>query len=198
MTNVIGFADGENLVLRYQDMVKEGRTPRAGTVHVRDLVAWHPDITQVYLCEIARFSFYQTVVGDDLAIAGAKQAILEVPFRYQHTHAHGGGNLAPRVFKKGAREAKTKSVDINLTIDMMRHAANPNFDVLYLLSGDGDYLPLIEEVTRMGKQVWLGAFSKGFNSNLKYAADDFFDLDPIFFSATGSNNALQPAAPNTA
>jgi uncharacterized LabA/DUF88 family protein len=67
---------------------------------------------------------------------------------------------------------------------MMRSANNGAFDVLFLLSGDGDYLPLIEEITRSGKQVWVAAFSKGLNSNLRFAADEFFDLDEIFFKSS--------------
>lgn len=61
-------------------------------------------------------------------------------------------------------------------------------NVLMLMSGDGDYLPLIEEVSRRGVQVWLAAFSKRLSSALRYAADEFIDLDKHFF---------QPAPPET-
>ena len=35
-----------------------------------------------------------------------------------------------------------------------------NIDTVYLIAGDGDYLPIISEVIRMGKQVYLAAFLK--------------------------------------
>ena len=56
---VIAFADGENLVLRYQDTLKDGRTSKSDVVHISDLVVWHPDIAEQYYCDIARISFYK-------------------------------------------------------------------------------------------------------------------------------------------
>jgi uncharacterized LabA/DUF88 family protein len=181
---VIAFADGENLVLRYQDMLKDGNVPRDDVFHIRDLVVWHPDITGHTLCDIARISFYQTVVGDQDHLDAARRQVSEVQFTCranENDTIELDGTLRPCLFKKEKKSAKTKSVDINLTVDMMRHANNAMFDVLFLLSGDGDYLPLVEEIMRGGKQVWLAAFSKGLNMNLRFAVDEFFDLDEIFF-----------------
>ena len=93
----------------------------------------------------------------------------------------GAGSLYTRLFKQEKRKAKTKSVDINVSVDVLRNIMNGTGDVILLLSGDGDYLPLLEEVGRHGKQVWLGAFSKDLNPNLRFAADEFINLDSIFF-----------------
>jgi uncharacterized LabA/DUF88 family protein len=57
-------------------------------------------------------------------------------------------------------------------------------DILFLLAGDGDYIPLIEEVMRQGKQVHLGAFSDGLSPRLPHIADEFVDLDKYFFDLT--------------
>ena len=182
---LIGFADGENLVFRYQDMVKKGAKPKEDVVHVPDLLAWHPDITEAYICDITRISYYQTCFGDDPRLLWAKQQIKDVRYTYStanDSEDETGGLLIPRVFKKESKSTKTKSVDINLTVDMLRHASNPQVDILFLLSGDGDYLPLVEEVARSGKQVWVSAFSDGLNSSMKLLADEFIDLDEIFFT----------------
>ncbi len=64
---------------------------------------------------------------------------------------------------------------------MLRYSQNPQIDVLLLLSGDGDYVPLIEEASRNGKQVWVAAFSDGLNSRIPLIVDEFIDLDEIFF-----------------
>jgi uncharacterized LabA/DUF88 family protein len=50
-------------------------------------------------------------------------------------------------------------------------------DTLFLLSGDGDYIPLIQEVMRQGKKVVVGALTNGLNPRLKHMADMFVDLD---------------------
>lgn len=34
------FVDGENLFLRYQEMLKAGRKPAPGNVHVQDCFIW--------------------------------------------------------------------------------------------------------------------------------------------------------------
>lgn len=192
--HMIGFADGENLVLRFQDMVKNGHTPLPDVVYERDTYVWHPRITNLYYADIARISYYQTVIGDTNRIDQVSEKISNTKYDYEYSPNDpnsGAGTLRPRLFKKETKSLKTKSVDINLTIDMLRHAADPQFDVLFLLSGDGDYLPLVEEISKKGKQVWLAAFSKGLNKRLRFAADEFIDLDEIFFKPQ-VNNLIVP------
>lgn len=43
------------------------------------------------------------------------------------------------------------------------------------------YKPLIEEIIRSGKQIYLGALSEGLNADLPNIVDKFFDLDNVFF-----------------
>ena len=77
--------------------------------------------------------------------------------------------------------AKTKGVDIQLTVDVLTHVHNNNIDAVYLFSGDGDYEPLVREVHANGKQVYLAAFSDGLNQGFTYLADLFIGLDRYFF-----------------
>lgn len=179
---LVGFIDGENLVLRYQHIVGKGRTPAPGVIHEKDLYIWHPKITNQYFMDIVRLSYYQTVVGDHPKVEQACEDIGNVHYSFNPRAGEAGdGFLRPRVFKKEAKSSKTKSVDINLTVDMLRHAGDPQFDILLLASGDGDYLPLVEEVARKGKQVWLAAFTDGLSRRLRHAADEFMSLDELFF-----------------
>jgi uncharacterized LabA/DUF88 family protein len=185
-TKIIGFIDGENLVSRYQDMLKDGRVPNDEVIHIHDVLVWAPRCTANFYVDIARISFYQTVVGDYDKLNSVKESIRSVSYKYDESEdAEGHGILQPRVFKKQSRSAKTKSVDINLTVDVMRHALSSTFEGVQIFSGDGDYLPLVEEVGRHGIQVWIYAFSKGLSKDLKNSADHFIDLDEYFFSPTG-------------
>lgn len=189
---VFGFADGENLVLRFQDMCKDGHKPKSDVVHRPGIVVWHPDVTKQFYCDIVRMSYYQTVVGDESKLNDVRAQLQGVEYTYRSERplhekdagTEGLGYLAPRVFKKEGRSSRTKSVDINLTVDMLRSAYNPNTDVVFLLGGDGDYLPLVKEVARREKNVWLAAFSKGLSPALRFAADAFIDLDKLFFEST--------------
>ena len=61
----------------------------------------------------------------------------------------------------------SKGVDIALTCDMLSHASHDNYDVAVLIAGDGDYVPLVDEVKRLGKLVHLVFFqSTGLNPKL--------------------------------
>ena len=51
-----------------------------------------------------------------------------------------------------------KGVDISLAKDLLSHAFLDNYDYAILYSGDGDYVPLVEEVKRIGKNVMVCFF----------------------------------------
>ena len=60
---------------------------------------------------------------------------------------------------------------------MMSQVYRGNVDSVLLLSGDGDYAPLLDEVKRAGVLVYVSAFSDGFSSHLKDRADSVYELD---------------------
>lgn len=64
--------------------------------------------------------------------------------------------------------------DVGLAIDAVRLA--PSLDVIVLMSGDGDFVPLVEYLKNQGKQVEVIAFGKTASSRLREASDDFLDL----------------------
>jgi len=77
-----------------------------------------------------------------------------------------------QVFTSGLKKADW---DVGLTVDAIRLA--PSLDAIVLVSGDGDYLPLVEYLQKSsGKQVEVLAFGKTTSSKLMEAADDFIDL----------------------
>jgi uncharacterized LabA/DUF88 family protein len=53
----------------------------------------------------------------------------------------------------GSCEFKIKGDDINLAIDMLRDAYEKKYDDAILISGDGDFKPLVEYVRKLGKHV---------------------------------------------
>lgn len=64
--------------------------------------------------------------------------------------------------------------DVGLTVDAIR--LSPSVDAVIIVSGDGDYVPLVEYLRNQGKQVEVMAFGDTASSNLIAAADDFIDL----------------------
>ncbi len=66
--------------------------------------------------------------------------------------------------------------DIGIAMDAIELA--PRLDTIVLVSGDGDFLPLVEHLKRaLGCRVEVMAFGKSTNAKLAEAADEFFDLD---------------------
>jgi uncharacterized LabA/DUF88 family protein len=89
--------------------------------------------------------------------------------------------LLLRCFRKKKKEEKAKGVDIALTKDMLTNAFFNKYDVAVLIAGDGDYIPLVEEVKRFGKIVYLPFFkAEGLNPDLRLVSDYHFDREPFF------------------
>lgn len=77
-----------------------------------------------------------------------------------------------QVYESGFKKADW---DVGLAVDAIRLA--PSLDAVVLVSGDGDYLPLVEYLQKSsGKQVEVAAFGQTTNSALMAEVDDYLDL----------------------
>ncbi len=181
------FIDGENLVMRFKAMVEAGRRPQDHVIHEPDTYVWTSNTWMPDLHVILCATYYTYVQGDDSSVSTTSEGIRSQTFRQYRpmTQPHvvaGVSNLYPRVFKK-AKGKKAKGVDIQMTVDILTNTYQDNMDSVYLLSGDGDYKPVIEECIRRGRQVYIAAFSDGLNPDLKLIADQFVCLDGQYFEA---------------
>ena len=73
---------------------------------------------------------------------------------------------------------KAKGVDIALATRMIADAFNDLYAECYLFTSDIDYLPVIEEVRRMGKKVTVVGSLEGLGDQSKflYVPDQFIDI----------------------
>ncbi len=80
-----------------------------------------------------------------------------------------------QIFPGGLKKADW---DVGMAVDAIRMA---NFlDVVILVTGDGDYLPLVEYLKwGLGREVEVAAFGRSTSAKLKEAADFFVDLEKI-------------------
>jgi uncharacterized LabA/DUF88 family protein len=179
------FADGENMVFRYQDMLASGLESDERVKHKKDTFVWVPHCVHPGLNHVLRCTYYTYATGSEEQVRSTSQSIKDLEFRQysvpgQNSPARLLRNLHPRVFRK-FKGKKAKGVDIQLTVDILTNVYQDNLDTVYLISGDGDYRPVIEEAMRFGKQVIVAAFSSGLNEELKYIADKFINIDTTFF-----------------
>ncbi len=77
-----------------------------------------------------------------------------------------------QIFSGGAKKADW---DVGIAIDAIKLA--PKLDSVILITGDGDYVPLVEYLKMQGCQVEAISFGKSASGKLIEAVDDFIDLD---------------------
>lgn len=178
------FIDGENFTLRAQAYAQSvGITLKEGENYLKDIFIWLPGVSStenlykqgnIKLQENAiRSYYYASLAGDDQKLFTVKTALHSLSFH-------------PAVFKKTRKEEKAKGVDITMAKDILGHAFSNNYDAAVLIAGDGDYCPLVEEIKRLGKVVYVAFFAKkefGLSSDLVLASDRFFDLTDDFLNA---------------
>jgi uncharacterized LabA/DUF88 family protein len=77
---------------------------------------------------------------------------------------------------------KPKGVDIALCVRMLEDAYRNNFSTCFLLTSDMDFLPVIQAVRRIGKQVYVLGYRSGLSkqSPFEYVPDHFFDIGMEF------------------
>ena len=77
-----------------------------------------------------------------------------------------------QIFAGGAKKADW---DVGLAVDAIKLA--PKLDAIILVTGDGDFVPLVEYLQNVGCQVEVMSFGKATSSKLIEVGDDFIDLD---------------------
>ena len=77
-----------------------------------------------------------------------------------------------QIFPDGLKKADW---DVGMAIDGVR-LADSAIDTLVLITGDGDFIPLVEYLKSKGRKVEVLSFGQSTSSKLKESADEFMDL----------------------
>jgi uncharacterized LabA/DUF88 family protein len=188
------FVDGENLTIRAQRLAQDKHVPlQEGPYYMRDVLVWLPEIeatTRLLSSEHGheelqllgvRAYYYTSTTGDEDRIRWIREALWVIGFQ-------------PEVFKKPRTRDRTKGVDIALTTDLLGNAYRDNYDAAVLVAGDGDYVPLVEEVKRLGKVVhvvFFGETGHGLSPELRLASDRFWELEGVFAASWERHNSKE-------
>jgi uncharacterized LabA/DUF88 family protein len=155
------FIDGENLAIRYGNMLDDNKPPQHVT-YEKDIYVWEQELQPVNRNVIRKY-YYTSLTADQERITEIEEKLKSL------------GIEQPRVFKK-TRTRGSKQVDISLATDMLTHAHRKNYDVAILVAGDQDYIPLVDAVMGEGARVVLWFVNDGLSPALKRKADFYFDL----------------------
>lgn len=178
------FVDGKNLAARFNGLKESGKRPFEKVEEIKDTFVWipfhfeHPKSLPMGLetYDIIRGYYFTYFVCDVALIREYIEKIKNTQIRMNTDQT-----FLPRVIKKDRSERDVKGDDIGLTVIALHHAFHQHMDIMHLFTGDGDYIPLVEEVQRLGIRVYVSAFSLGLNNKLRLTADKFFELDRHFF-----------------
>lgn len=173
------FVDGENFTIRAQQLAKDKAVSLAeGKHHIPNVFVWLPTVEARYnafgTAPIAlqptaiRAYYYATAQGDDQRLATVRESLWLLGFE-------------GKVFRRDASTKRSKAVDIALAVDFLANAFLDNYDAAVLVAGDGDYVPMVNEVKRIGKVVYVAFFRDyGLNPALRLAADQYFEFGDAF------------------
>ncbi len=103
----------------------------------------------------------KTKTGEEKAFFEAL-ASLGIEMRVKELQEFHGG------FKKG-------DWDVGLAVDAIR--ISEGVDSIVLVTGDGDFIPLVEYLKHRGKRVEILAFERSASAKLKEVADEFINLE---------------------
>jgi uncharacterized LabA/DUF88 family protein len=195
------FVDGENFAIRGRAVADEHKVVlERGALYRPDVFLWYPTSASGPALATRERKTERTLPGEDprqfctggerlrlqhwakrayyyTSLTGSDEQVNEIRAALVHI------GFAPAVFKKPKDQARSKGVDVSLTKDMLSHAFMDNYDVAVLVSGDGDFAPVVDEVKRLGKLVYVAFFvgkSAGLSPALKVAADEFIEMDGTF------------------
>jgi uncharacterized LabA/DUF88 family protein len=172
------FVDGENLTIQGQKHFGSRLIP--GPHYRKNVFVWFPEQRATssmfgsnnapdLFGEGVRAHYYTSLTGTDDDVTAVREALRSLGFE-------------PRVFKREVKGKPSKGVDIALATDLLGHAFRDNFDAAVLIAGDGDYVPMVEEVKRLGKRVYVSFLARdgGLSPRLRIAADEFFPVERWF------------------
>ncbi len=76
-----------------------------------------------------------------------------------------------QIFSSGSKKADW---DVGIAVDAIKMSSR--LDSVVIVSGDGDFIPLVEYLQTQGVQVEVVSFGKSTSGKLREAVDDFVDL----------------------
>lgn len=187
----MAFVDGENFTCRAQEVAKNRgiSLAKCDIYHpgvfvwipnrsARDFVFTDPPIR--LQAKAVRSHYYTSCVGDEPKLSETRDALWKLGFQ-------------PEVLKRDKSTIRSKGVDILLAKDFLSNAFYGNYDVAVLYAGDGDYVPMVNEVKRMGKVVYVVSFyESGLNPALRLASDECFGIDAFFCSQWEKFKSCRP------
>jgi len=179
------FVDGEGFTARAEEFARtSGGALETGPAYRPGVYYWFPfsypgevlsgaEGNLLMKTPPTRSLYYTSAPGGEKSLDSARGALWKLGFE-------------PKVFKRTRRSGRSKAATAALTTDVLSNAYSDNFDIAVLVAGDSAFIPLVEELKRRGKVVYVVFFSlQGDDAALQFSADVFISLDSRLLSQLG-------------
>lgn len=84
--------------------------------------------------------------------------------------------------EKRDRTYVEKGIDVAIAVDMLSMAYSNSIDVFYLVSADADFVPVVDEIKRIGKKVFNVSFANGASYHLRNTCDGYVKLTEVIMN----------------
>jgi len=100
---------------------------------------------------------------------------------YEDLNVKSGYTIRVSFDKIALNETYEKKVDVIIAIDIVSLAYENAYDIAILVSGDGDFIPVVKKVTELEKKIELWAFRYSLSNALReeLKPKDIYYLDDI-------------------
>ncbi|RKX69107.1 NYN domain-containing protein [candidate division WOR-3 bacterium] len=161
MDRVVIFIDGSNFYHGMRDVIG---TARIDFGRFAQILCANRRLIRVY--------YYNVIVRQEDGLERYKDQ--QRFFRKLYTLPYFEIKLG-RLERRGERLVE-KGVDVRLAVDMLSLAYRDVYDTAILVSGDGDFVPVVKAVKDIGKHVENAYFWKGHSDYLFQECDKFIRL----------------------
>jgi uncharacterized LabA/DUF88 family protein len=131
------------------------------------------------------------LASEDRQLVRAVAYVVETREIDQRAFIHLLEMKAYEVKRKGLRIRPDRTMkgnwDLEIALDALHTA--PSVDVVVLVTGDGDFVPLVRQLKLVGKRVEVVGFTKSSAPDLREAADRFFPVSKRLLRPVGSSRA---------
>lgn len=93
-----------------------------------------------------------------------------------------------KIIERGKPKFAVKGDDIYIATDMVSFAYEDQFDTAILVSGDGDFVPTIKRVQKLGKRVENAYFKVSRSNFLKKVCNSSIKLDDVIMECLKQKN----------
>lgn len=179
---IMAFVDGNYLLSRFEKLQANGRQPNSNVYWVRKEYVWHSSTFDPAPYAAIRTTYYRDAMRSSRLQEEVAARIHELKFSVGPGGASSYPNfLTPHILGDNGRRNKDSHVGIQIAVDVLSNVYRDNVEAIAIVSGDASYLPLIKEVQRSGKHVYVSAFGDDVGNQVVLSADKFLDLEPVYF-----------------